>query len=542
MPSAQPRLIVLLVAVFLSLSIHVAAQDIIDIEVDDVATMPVPHHLTYSSELVIDGKIYYLGGLAQPSGIVIGYDELWALDLATGAFDELPFTLPYELTMAPHVAAAYVDDHLFLSPGFATGNSGGWGSHNRVIEVDLANETTSETLAFPSSILWGSSAIAANGKVYFFGGWNGGAQSWIFELDPQAGTFVQVASMLGASNDVVPTLGADGWIYYWGRLLPDIQRFDPVSQTVESTGVAMVTGGNGVHRAYVRWHFPADRKIYFTKPGNNAVPSSPLYVFDYDAGSLTATDVVVPMDLVNQRTVLDPDDPSTLYAFRTDSNLETHLQVARVRLIPDCSDDDFETEGLDDWTLTGIGSANQLAAEVVDDAGNSVLALTADGSTSYYGADNAGLLVQELVGDFRIETTVDASTMTTGKAWRKAGLMARADFDPWGVRLLAMLVPVQDRLQFVAREVAGAPGNIKVAEEVLGAPDAVRLAIERAGQVLTVSYSLDEGASWTTPATGLGGSIEILDLPETLYVGLAVVSNNISVTSTAHFDDVSICR
>ena len=42
--------------------------------------------------------------------------------------------------------------------------------------------------------------------------------------------------MIGASNDVLPTLGSDGWIYYWGRLLPDIQRFNPVQSIRREAG------------------------------------------------------------------------------------------------------------------------------------------------------------------------------------------------------------------------------------------------------------------------------------------------------------------
>ncbi|MEM9554783.1 MAG: hypothetical protein AAGC60_11025 [Acidobacteriota bacterium] len=203
---------------------------------------------------------------------------------------------------------------------------------------------------------------------------------------------------------------------------------------------------------------------------------------------------------------------------------------------------DFEDGTIDPaWTLVGVGHTNQESVEIVDDGGNLELALTSDGASAYYGVDNAGFLYQELTGDFRIETTLDSTTMTTGKEWRKAGLMARASLDHFDIRLLAMLAPVQERLQFVAREVYGGVGNVKVATEVLGAPSAVCLAIERSGQVLTVEYSLDDGTTWIQPPTGLGGSIEILALPPTLYVGLAMVSNNVSVTSTALFDDVSIC-
>lgn len=206
-----------------------------------------------------------------------------------------------------------------------------------------------------------------------------------------------------------------------------------------------------------------------------------------------------------------------------------------------CLADGFEDGDALGWTLTGIGHANQGSVAIVDDGGNLELALTADGATAYLGADNAGFLYRPITGDFRIETDIDSKTMTTGKQWRKSGLMARASLDHLDIRLIAMLAPVQERLQFVAREVYGGPGNIKVATEVHGAPPALRLAIERTGSTLAVQYSIDDGSSWITPTTGLGGSVEIVDLPETLLIGLAMVSNNISVTTTALFDDVLIC-
>ena len=105
-----------------------------------------------------------------------------------------------------------------------------------------------------------------------------------------------------------------------------------------------------------------------------------------------------------------------------------------------------------------------------------------------------------------------------------------------------MLAPIQQRLQFVAREVYGGPGNVKLAQEITGVPLVAHLAIERAGQTLTVQYSLD-GVTWITPDNNANhGSLEIVGLPATLFVGLAVVSNDISVTSTALFDDVAICQ
>ena len=72
-------------------------------------------------------------------------------------------------------------------------------------------------------------------------------------------------------------------------------------------------------------------------------------------------------------------------------------------------------------------------------------------------------------------------------------------------------------------------------------PRVLDLAVQRTGQVLSVEYSLDGRASWIRPTTGLGGTVELPDLPETIFIGLAMVSNDISVTSTALFDDYSEC-
>ncbi|MEO1365892.1 MAG: hypothetical protein AAFX50_01860, partial [Acidobacteriota bacterium] len=205
--------------------------------------------------------------------------------------------------------------------------------------------------------------------------------------------------------------------------------------------------------------------------------------------------------------------------------------------------DDFDDGLLDPaWTLVGIGNANQ--ESVVEEDG--VLKLTADGATAFFGSDNAGFLYRDVAGDFRMEVTIDGNPMTVGGMFRKAGLMVRASLDKDDIRLIHQLAPFwqnQDstRLQFVARTDFGLPGNTQVASELVGVPRVVRLAIERVGQELGVEYSLDNGATWIRPTTGLGGSVTIPNLPPSLLVGLDMVSNDISVAATAHFDDFLIC-
>lgn len=201
---------------------------------------------------------------------------------------------------------------------------------------------------------------------------------------------------------------------------------------------------------------------------------------------------------------------------------------------------DLFDDGLVDpaWTLVGVGNANQIS---VDETGG-VLELTADGSTAFSAADNAGFLYREVTGDFRMEVTLDGTDMTTGGALRKAGLMVRTDLDPWAPRVLHVLVPYwnggnQTHLQSVIRENHGGDGRIPLNRDTIGVPRVLRLALQRVGDTLSVEHSTDGGATWIQPTSGLGGETTVSDLPETLLVGLTVVSNDISVTSTAAFDD-----
>ncbi|MEM1178936.1 MAG: hypothetical protein AAGM22_11375 [Acidobacteriota bacterium] len=218
--------------------------------------------------------------------------------------------------------------------------------------------------------------------------------------------------------------------------------------------------------------------------------------------------------------------------------------TATLTLEEGCSVQDNFDDGVVDpaWTFEGVGNANQLSLAEED----GVLKLTADGATAFFGADNAGFLYREFTGDFRMEVTIDGNPMTTGGQYRKAGLMVRESLDKWDIRLIAQLVPFwentdETHLQFVARESFGTPGRLPVARDVIGVPRVVRLAVERVGQVLAVEYSIDGGDTWIRPTTGLGGSILIDGLSDTILIGMDMVSNNISVTSTAHFDDFLIC-
>ena len=107
-------------------------------------------------------------------------------------------------------------------------------SKNKVIDVDLLNETSAETFSYPYS-LWDIETCEANGKIFFFGGHNGSDLDHIYELNPSTNTFTLVANMIIPGNAISTVYSSDGWIYYWRA--PDggdiIQRFNPITYQVE---------------------------------------------------------------------------------------------------------------------------------------------------------------------------------------------------------------------------------------------------------------------------------------------------------------------
>lgn len=439
------------------------------------------------------------------------------------------------------------------------GGSGNWGQAAKLTASDaVADDHFGQAIAIDGQTVavaaWYHAVEATRaGAVYVFE--RNGTNGWT--------EVAQLSASDGAAHDQFgksvaidrSTIAVGSWwdddrghnsgaVYLYERDPTSVNRWDEIQKLVASDGAAEDIFG---------WSVAMEQGVVVVGAQNadNPLPDSgAAYVFERDANSenlwsqtrkLTGSGLASGDHLGYAVSI---SGSSVIVGAYAGDDPATDAGSVYVYGAPEsrCPGEDFEDEGLTGWNLDGVGHANQFAAEIVDDGGNLELALTSDGATAYYGKDNAGFFYQAVTGDFRVEADIDSKTMTAGKPWRKAGLMARASLDHLDLRLLAMLAPVQERLQFVAREEYAGPGNVKVATEVHDAPAAVRLAIERNSQVLSVQYSVDGGATWITPTTGLGGSIEVVDLPETLLVGLAMVSNDVSVASMALFDNVSICQ
>ena len=208
---------------------------------------------------------------------------------------------------------------------------------------------------------------------------------------------------------------------------------------------------------------------------------------------------------------------------------------------PTCDLDTFDGTALDAaWQTVDLGDADQGDASLVSGA----LHLTGDGTSLFHGTDNAAFVHRPESGDLRVETVIADIPVDTGGDPRKACLMARAGIGSTDARVMACHLPSvpgagSAGVQFDIRHPDGTAEELAIL--VLNATLPLRLALERSGDVWTVEYSFDDGLSWTQPSGLLDGSVT-LPLGTHPLVGLAVASYDDSVTMTAAFEEVIVCR
>ena len=123
--------------------------------------------------------------------------------------------------------------------------------------------------------------------------------------------------------------------------------------------------------------------------------------------------------------------------------------------------------------------------------------------------------------------------------------MVRAGLGDDAPRAMVQLIPhwnggSQRALQFRYRATEGGPGDGALGSNLFGAQLPSRLRLSRSGSIFSVAFSYDGGVTWLTPTGGSGGSIE-LDWPETLLLGMNVVSYDAGLATTASMDDFRVC-
>ncbi|MEM9558591.1 MAG: thrombospondin type 3 repeat-containing protein [Acidobacteriota bacterium] len=206
-----------------------------------------------------------------------------------------------------------------------------------------------------------------------------------------------------------------------------------------------------------------------------------------------------------------------------------------------CVDEFSDLAGV--WTLADLGDAVGSSAAIVADR----LELTGTGSELYHGLDNGAFLQQTLAGDFRAELDIEDVPVDVGGQYRKGGLMVRSSLASDAPRVAVHYVPSfpstapggTPSLMFDVRDASGQAFALASTVPAIDLP--VRVAIQRRGDVFSVFYSTDGGASWIQPAGGAGGEATIL-MPDVVLAGPTVTSYDLSQPVTFAFDDLAICR
>ena len=270
----------------------------------DNVQRPVP---TYKS---IDHKIYFFGGLYNSKSYQCS-EKIRFYDILSNEWNELPFNLPYGLF--DYISASFYSNHFYIPPCFASGNSNGWGSHRKLIDVNLSNSIASETVIFSTGSIWDIANIEMDGTIFFIGGHSGYDHNEIWKYDIETGNMPVVANLLFARNNPALIEGNDGLLYILGdhSQSKPIERFNPSTYNVEQmNGDIPITG------IYFYWHISSESTIYFFT--HNTL-NAELFKYNYFLDIVESTGYFINQPFFGM-SILDQDAENIIYALKPDDN------------------------------------------------------------------------------------------------------------------------------------------------------------------------------------------------------------------------------
>ena len=188
------------------------------------------------------------------------------------------------------------------------------------------------------------------------------------------------------------------------------------------------------------------------------------------------------------------------------------------------SDVTFRSLMPEPWSSSDVG-APQIAGTASYAQGS--FSLSGAGVDVWGTADQFRYVYQRVSGDVDIVARV--TNLTKNHAWTKAGVMFRESLDA-GAAQASAFVSSGKGIAFQRRPAAGAL-SVNTSGPAAAAPAWVKL--ERRADVVTALSSVD-GVAWTV----IGH--EVMTLPDTFYVGLALTSHVPSSVAYATVSDVTI--
>jgi fibronectin type 3 domain-containing protein/regulation of enolase protein 1 (concanavalin A-like superfamily) len=153
--------------------------------------------------------------------------------------------------------------------------------------------------------------------------------------------------------------------------------------------------------------------------------------------------------------------------------------------------------------------------------------ITAGGTDINSTADRFHFAYQMRTGDF--DVMVRVASLTKAHDWSKAGLMARASLSAGSAHASVVATPDVMGHRFSTRFSDGG-STLSTGTGIVSYPN-TWLRLKRVGDTFS-GYRSTDGVNWT-----LVGS-RTVDLPDTVYFGMAVTSHNVAQTVTAQFRDL----
>ncbi|MCK5115922.1 MAG: T9SS type A sorting domain-containing protein [Candidatus Aegiribacteria sp.] len=229
----QIRLHFLILLILLSTGVQLFAQTWVE-------RTPIPTSRWYPCSVVIDEKIYVIGGMGETSP----YSSLTIVEVYDVPGDSCETMTP--MTMSRWGAmAAVVDNKIYVIGGLTGSFVGGYSATDAAEVYDPGTNTWTAIAPIPSARGWGGCAVV-NDTIFVFGGY-GGLSSAVLKYYPPKDTWFTEANMpngrytfmTAQANDKVYLIGG------WGSDL--VQEYDPVTK-VWTTMASMPTsrGASGI--------------------------------------------------------------------------------------------------------------------------------------------------------------------------------------------------------------------------------------------------------------------------------------------------------
>jgi len=196
-----------------------------------------------------------------------------------------------------------------------------------------------------------------------------------------------------------------------------------------------------------------------------------------------------------------------------------------------------EFSPVQDWTAHGISDLvvwlrGNPASFLESPAGT--ITMSAWGNDIYGTADQCRLVYKQLTGDGAIIAKVES--IGNSDPWAKGGVMIRENLEP-GARFAIICATPSNGVRFQARLLNSAGAT---SDTILGPPaeqialqTPVWVKLERSGSNFSGFYSTD-GINWTA----MSWNPQMINMPGSPCIGLALTSHNVNVPTTAVFSNI----